>query len=218
MKRTLFLLAAVFSVATIFSSCEPDNEDKNKSDKVYTNEEQKEKLQDVATELMNKFNPEEQRKAVELSDYLTQLYDDYDWDFSDIEGQYKGDYGFLYSVNCDVRQAVFGDPTSNFATNLLKKASKERSTEIYKFANVNAVWEANETEHKWEYKGEGNGGLVLKFKGPKGVQCEAKLWGVDGTITYKGTYEAPTGKYYIRLNEREVKLPEDIGEEYYYDD
>ncbi|MDE5762345.1 MAG: hypothetical protein K2H68_02395 [Bacteroidales bacterium] len=216
MKRTLFLLAAVFSVATVFSSCEPDNEDKNKSDKVYTNEEQKEKLQDVATELMNKFNPEEQRKAVELSDYLTQLYDDYDWDFSDLEGQYKGDYGFLYSVNCDVRQAVYGDPTSNFATNLLKKASKERSTEIYKFANVNAVWEANETEHKWEYKGEGNGGLVLKFKGPKGVQCEAKLWGVDGTITYKGTYEAPTGKYYIRLNERQVRLPEDMQK--YYDE
>ncbi|MDE5609720.1 MAG: hypothetical protein K2I66_04990, partial [Bacteroidales bacterium] len=81
-----------------------------------------------------------------------------------------------------------------------------------------AVWEANETEHKWEYKGEGNGGLVLKFKGPKGVQCEAKLWGVDGTFTQKGVYEVPTDKYYIRLNEREVRLPENIGEEYYYDD
>lgn len=215
MKRTLFLLAAVFSVATVFSSCEPDNEDKNKSDKVYTDEEQKEKLQDVATEFMNKFNPEDQRKSVELSDYLTQLYDDYDWDFSDIEDQYKGDYGFLCSVNNDVRRAVFGDPTSNFATDLLAKATKEGNTEIYKFANVNAVWEANETKHKWEYKGEGNGGLVLKFKGPKGVQCEAKLWGVDGNITYKGTYEVPTDKYYIELNRREVKLPDNIGKEYY---
>lgn len=218
MKRTLFLLAAVFSMAATFSSCEkPKDEEKNKSDKVYTDEEQKEKLQDVATEFMSKFNPEDQRKAVALSDYLTRLYEDYDWDFSDLENLYKGDYGFLCSVNRDVHRAVFGDPTSNFATDLLAKATKsgDKTTEIYKFANINAVWEANETEHKWEYKGEGNGGLVLKFKGPKGVQCEAKLWGEDGTITYKGTYEVPTGKYYIRLNEREVRLPDDVGKEYY---
>lgn len=219
MKRTLFLLAAVFSMAATFSSCEkPDKEEEQKSEVVYTAEEQKTKLQDIAIELMNKFNPEDQRKAVALSDYLTQLYDDYDWDFSDVEDHYKGDYGFLYSVNRDVHRAVFGDPTSNFASDLLAKAAKGKSTEIYKFANINAVWEANETEHKWEYKGEGNGGLVLKFKGPKGVQCEAKLWGVDGTITYKGTYEAPTGKYYIEINGRELKLPDDVGKEYYDDD
>ncbi|MBD5397036.1 hypothetical protein HDR62_02690 [bacterium] len=216
MKKTLFFLAAAFSVATLFSSCEkPEKEDDKKSDEVYSAEAQKTKLQDIAIELMNKFNPEDQRKAVELSDYLTRLYEDYDWDFSNVEDHYKGDYGFLYSVNRDVRQAVYGDPTSNFATDLLRKATKEGNTEIYKFANVNAVWEANETEHQWEYKGEGNGGLVLKFKGPKGVQCEAKLWGVDGTITYKGTYEVPTDKYYIELNEREVRLPDDIGKEYY---
>ncbi len=220
MKKTVFLLAAAFSVAAMFSSCEkPDKEEKNKSNEVYSAEAQKTKLQDIAIELMSKFNPEDQKQAVALSDYLTGLYEDYDWDFSDVEDHYKGDYGFLYSVNRDVRRAVFGDVASNFATDLLAKASKEKSTtEIYKFANINAVWEANETEHKWEYKGVGNGGLVLKFKGPKGVQCEAKLWGVDGTITYKGTYEAPNGKYYIQINRREVKLPDDIGEEYYEED
>ena len=219
MKKTFFLLAAAFSVATLFSSCEkPEKEDDKKSNEVYSAEQQKTKLQDIAIELMNKFNPEDQRQAVALSDYLTRLYEDYDWDFSNVEDHYKGDYGFLYSVNRDVRRAVFGDPTSNFASDLLAKASKEGNTEIYKFANINAVWEANETEHKWEYKGEGNGGLVLKFKGPKGVQCEAKLWGEDGTITYKGTYEAPNGKYYIEINGKEVRLPEDIGKEYYDDD
>ena len=37
MKKTLFFLAAAFSVATLFSSCEkPEKEDDKKSDEVYS--------------------------------------------------------------------------------------------------------------------------------------------------------------------------------------
>ncbi len=190
MKKIFSLLAAVLSVSVISFSCEKANLDDNKSTTVYTAEAQKTKLQDIALELMGKFNPEDQRKAVELADYLGALYEDYEWDFSEVEEHYnKDDYQFLNHVTKSVRYMVQGDVTSNFATDLFANATGEKK-EVYKFANIDAEWEADEAAHTWKYKGKGKGGLVLKFKGPNNVACEAKLSGVDGDITYSGTYQA----------------------------
>lgn len=189
MKKTFFLLATALSVSIVFSSCEKKPDDENqKSDVVYSAETQKTKLQDLALELMGKFNPEDQKPIVALSDYLTELYEDYDWDFSEVEDHYKEDYAFLSSVNRNIHDIARGDVTSNFATELLQKAA-EGKKEIYKFANIDAVWEADDEAHVWNYKGKGDGGLVLKFKGPDKVACEAKLSGEDGDITYSGIYE-----------------------------
>lgn len=187
MKKTFMWLAAL-SVAAVFSSCEkkPDGEDQ-KSDVVYEAEAQKAKLQDIALELMGKFNPADQKQIVELSDYLTELYENYDWDFSEVEDHYKEDYEFLAGMNRNIREAALGNVTSNFATDLLQKAAGNQK-EIYKFANIDAVWEADEVAHVWKYKGKGDGGLLLKFKGPGNVACEALLTGVDGDITYSGSY------------------------------
>lgn len=185
MKKTFIGLAAALSVATVFSSCNKPDEEDQKSTVVYAAEEQKSKLQDIALELLGKFNPNEQKQAVELADYLGGLYEDYDWDFSEVEDHYKDDYEFLFSVNRNIAQ---GNLTVNFATELLQKAAG-RKTVLYKFSNIDAEWEADEAAHEWKYKGKGNGGLVLKFKGPGNVACEAKLTGVDGDITYSGSYE-----------------------------
>lgn len=186
MKKTFFLLATAISVSIVFSSCEKKPDEK--SDTVYTAEAQKGKLQDIALELMGKFNPADQKPIVDLADYLGGLYEDYEWDFSEVRDHYKEDYEFLNSVNRSIAQVAKGDLTANFATDLLQKAAGGQK-EIYKFVNIDAVWEADEVAHVWKYKGKGDGGLVLKFKGPDNVACEAKLSGVDGDITYSGTYE-----------------------------
>ena len=183
------LWVTALSVSFVSFSCDKENTEENKSTTVYSAEEQKTKLQDIALELMGKFNPNDQKKAVELAEYLGALYEDYEWDFSEVEDHYKDEYEFLNRVNRNVRNVVQGDVTSNFATDLFKKAAGENK-EVYKFANINAEWEADETTHTWKYKGKGKGGLVLKFKGPNNSACEAKLSGVDGDITYSGTYEA----------------------------
>lgn len=193
MKKNFMWLAAVFSVAVMFSSCDKPDEEGNgngngnhaQSDAVYDAEAQKTRLQDIALELMGKFNPDDQRQAVELADYLVVLYEDYDWDFSEVEDHYKEDYDFLFSVNRDIAHGEF---MPKFATDLLLKAAG-RKTYIYKFADIDAEWEADEEAHVWKYKGKGNGGLVLKFKGPDNVVCEAKLTGEDSDISYSGTHE-----------------------------
>lgn len=183
MKKILFLLVVVLSAAIVSVSCKKDKSDE---EAVYTSEAQKTKLQDIAIELMGKFNPNDQKKAVELADYLGALYEDYEWDFSEVEDHYKDDYEFLFGMNRKVRNIAQGDVTANFATDLFQKAAGSKK-KIYKFANIDAEWEADEAAHKWRYKGKGNGGLVLKFKGPNNAACEAKLSGVDGDITYSGT-------------------------------
>lgn len=223
MKKLIYvsMSVALCLQAALWTGCdkpEKQDEDNGKSDVVYDADAQKTKLQDIALEFMGKFNPDDQKQAVQLADYLGGLYEDYDWDFSEVKDHYKGDYGFLYNVNRDVRRVASGNITSNFATDLFAKNAKGSDVKVYKFANINAVWEANEAQHKWEYKGEGAGGLLLKFKGPAGVQCEAKLWGEDGTVTYKGTYEMPNGKYFIAINGREMRLSDAIGKEYYDND
>lgn len=213
MKKTHIWLAAAFSVSAVFVSCDKEkdkdqgqNPSDNKSEVVYDAEAQKTKLQDIALECMGKFNPENQKQAVELADYLGGLYEDYDWDFSEVEDHYKDDYEFLFGVNRYIAQ---GDVTANFADDLFQKVAGRKKV-IYKFANIDAEWEADEVAHVWRYKGQGNGGLVLKFKGPDNVACEAKLTGEDGDITYSGSYEVwDNGNY--REVEFESTLPKKVN-------
>lgn len=193
MKKNFLWLAAVISVSAMFASCDkPENkndEGDGKSEVVYDAETQKTKLQDIALELMGKFNPDDQRQIVALSDYLTELYENYDWDFSEVEDHYKEDFEFLFSVNRNIRAVAQGDLTANFATDLLQNATGRKKV-LYKFSNIDAVWEADEAAHAWKYKGKGDGGLLLKFKGPGNTACEALLSGEDGEITYSGSYWA----------------------------
>lgn len=213
MNKTV-LFGMLFATVCVFVACEKNDPSEDKGES-YTSTDQKVKLENIATKLVNKFNTQDQKKVVELSDYLTDLYDTYNWDFSEVENHYKGKFGFLRNVNKYVHSVAKGDVTANLGADIMSLVVDGTSdTEIYNFSTFDGVWEANDATHTWEYKEPGNGGVVLKFKGPNGSQCIAKLQGSGaGQITYPGTYEAPNGKYYI-IPESEMQISD--GESYYY--
>lgn len=82
MKLYKFIPAMLIMAAVSFTSCS-DTEtepDPNPQDEELTPEEIKEKVSDVALSLLDKFKPQDQKELVEMIDYLSNVYGDYELD------------------------------------------------------------------------------------------------------------------------------------------
>ena len=136
---------------------------------------QKDKLVEIAEEMMEMFRPKDQRELIELADYLVYKYGEYDWEPA--YEHYEDELPFLRQLARGIRTLVEENVTHNLAM------------EIYKFPRFTGIFEANDDEETWEYVGESDN-IVLRFKNEEGEVCEAVLTGKGEEISVEFEYES----------------------------
>ena len=190
MKR-YYLLAALFAACSLgFISCDKDeiNNDKKSSqydagnkveDHVLTAEESKNKLMGVAQMMASKFNPSDQREAIDLADNLADKYQSYDW--NDVENHFEDRYSSLFSAPRYIADVAAGRQSP---------AAILANSYVFSFANDKAIFEANDRTRTWEYKGiPAEDCLILRCKDGNGQLCEAKCWGSGQTKEVSYSYD-----------------------------
>ncbi|MCM1036674.1 MAG: hypothetical protein NC406_05040 [Bacteroides sp.] len=135
-------------------------------------EESKRYLEDVAYELLGKFNPADQRAAVDAADYVYEHY--HDLDFAD------GDDDFDYSparVAAGLKRLLTRGDISG---------ASDMYDEIYRFADFTGIYQAG--EQYWERVGDSDD-IIFRCRGAKGdVELRATaskdVWtGTHGDVT-----------------------------------
>lgn len=175
-----FKIGAFSLAVCMLAACE--KKDKNENDgninaetTELTAQEQKVKLEGVATQFIQTFNSEDQKRAVELADELAYKYEDYSWD--EVEEYGEDNYVVFRSMARSAKQIAHGG------------APQLVQPDIYGFPEINATFEANDYTRSWEYKGSSDGGVVLRCRSIAGSTVEAKVVGEGVAIEYSREYE-----------------------------
>lgn len=181
MKKKYFKIGVCTLVACMLMACEDKNKENgndgnvNAETTIMTAQEQKVKLESVATQMVKTFNSEDQKHAVELADELFYKYEDYSWD--EVEGYGKEHYAIFRSIARSTRRIVSAS------------APQMEQSEVYSFPEINATFEANDATRTWEYKGNSDGGIVLRGSSLSGKTIEVKLTGEGNTLEYSREYD-----------------------------
>ena len=181
MKRNYFCLL-ILLLSLVFVACDKKKMEEefgdvsNPEKKELTAEEQKQKLQNVAEELIGVFNTNDQKDVIELVDYLIYKYEEYDWD--DVYDFYANKFDFVKSAVEGVKALSRGEVSANV------------SSKVYRFSRFTGVFKANDATKSWEYEGDSEN-IVLLFKNEEGVECKAELIasGVEYTFDYEDDYD-----------------------------
>lgn len=186
MNKRFFIFAAVAALLVGLNACNPallNNEDNPKEkdkDTVtgqLTPEQTKEKLMKIATGITDKFNTDDQKEAIRLFDGLYGKYMNYSFD--DFENHYEHRYDELFRMPQYMRGVMNGQ----------MRAVSDRAY-TFSFEGESAIWEADDKNQKWVYKGKpSDNSVILRAKDNNGVMCEAKAWGEGQTHTYSYTWE-----------------------------
>jgi len=179
----------LMSLALNFTACENPNGNNNNSNNqdpdqptnvdAMTSDEQKKYLMDVGKSVLNTFNTNDQKSAVELVDGMIYKLESYSWNYDAFEEYASKDIEALFALPKYVSQVASGrqtpmaPPVFNFG-----------------FSNYAAVFEANETTKTWEQKQNesGNTGVIVRAKSNRNSPLEAKCWGEGKVSTYSYTY------------------------------
>ena len=148
----------------------------NPEKKELTAAEQKQKLQNVAEELIGVFNTNDQKDVIELADYLMYKYEEYDWD--DVYDFYANKFDYVKSAVEGVKALSKGEVSANV------------SSKVYRFSKFTGVFKANDKNRSWEYEGDSEN-IVLLFKNVVGVECRAEIaaTGAEYTFEYEDDYD-----------------------------
>lgn len=180
MKKNFYLLVLLLSL--VFVACnknkmeEEFGETSNPEKKELTAQEQKQKLQTVAEELIGVFNTNDQKDVIALADYLVYKYEEYDWD--DVYDFYANKFDYVQVAVEGVKALSRGEVSANV------------SSKVYRFSNFTGVFKANDKTRSWEYEGDSEN-IVLLFENEDGVECRAELkaTGVEYTFDYEDDYD-----------------------------
>lgn len=191
-----FLFAAVFVALTIsFSACDQAMNGGGNGDNgnggggggtgtELTPEQTKDKLMNIANGVLNTFNTEDQKAAIRLFDGLYDKYQNYSYD--GFEEHYEHRYDEIFRL-------------PQYAKGVL--AGTKRSTQIdgaytFSFAGESAIWEADDANRTWVYKGKASdNSVIFRAKDKNGVMCEAKAWGEGNEKSYSYTWEEKHWEY-----------------------
>lgn len=195
MKKTNLFVALVLIVsACLISSCKgPLNNDPTggllpepkDTMAVLSPDEQKNYLVEVGKELINTFNPEDQRAAVELADELYSKYQDYDWEA--IGEEFEDELDDIYSTEFE---SFFGMPRRMIdAINGKKKVSLEDKEILLTLSKFGRVIEFDDKNKTVKITKTDDPSVVAKFSDSEGTKCELKVWGegkeIEGSYTYE---------------------------------
>ena len=188
-KRFLFL-ATMVAMLVGFSACKQENpKDKNKDkdgeNTELTPEQTKEKLMTIASSITDKFNTNDQKAAIQEFDDLYGKYQNYSFD--DFEDHYAHRYDELFRLPQRAKAVMQGK----------ERASEDRAY-TFSFEGESAIWEADDQNRRWVYKGKAaDNSVILRAKDKNGVMCEAKVWGEGETHAYSYTWEEYHWEYPI---------------------
>ena len=147
-------------------------------------DEQKNLLVKVGEELINTFNPEDQKKAVELADDLYYKYKTYNWD--KIYDEFEDEFEDFYSSEFE---SFFGMPKRLIdAINGNKNATLKDMEILLTLSKFGRVIEFDDKTKSVKITKTEDASIVAKFADSEGVECELKVWGegkeIEGSYTY----------------------------------
>lgn len=188
-KNNLFFTLALASSVCFISSCNPPEpdpsgdliEDPKGTMELLSPDEQKDLLVDVGEELISKFNPADQKEAVDLADDLYYKYKNYDWD--DINEEFEDFYSSEF-------ESFFGMPRRIIdVINGKKKISLENKEILLTLSKFGRLIEFDDKNKTIQITKTDDKSIVAKFSDSKGTKCELKAWGegkeIEGSYTYE---------------------------------
>lgn len=190
MKKFFYFFAATLVAMTMgLTACDDSNGNNpsgggggssNPSGDQLTPEENKEKIISVATQMIDKINPEDQREAIELVEGVYNKYQKYS--FEGIESSFKDELGGLFKLPMYARRVAAGD--------LSAAMDLEDQVINISFEKFAAEFEADDASQSFVKKGTpSDNSVILRFLDPNGIQCEAKFWGEGKIKVLEYTYE-----------------------------
>ena len=191
-KNNLFFTLALASSVCFISSCNGGNdptggllEDPKGTMELLSPDAQKDFLIDVGEELINTFNPNDQKEAVELADELYYKYKNYDWDA--IGEEFEEEFNDVYSTEFE---SFFGMPRRMIdAINGKKKVSLEDKEILLTLSKFGRLIEFDNEKQTVKITKTDDKSILAKFSDSKGTQCELKVWGegkeIEGSYTYE---------------------------------
>ena len=158
-------------------------------------DEQKDFLVEVGEQLIGTFNPNDQRKAVELADDLYQKYESYDW--GAIEEEFEEVFEDIYSSKFE---SFFGMPRRVIdAINGKQNASLEDLEILLTLSDFGYTIEFDDKTRSVKITKTGDAAIVAKFSDSNGTKCELKVSGEGKTIKGSYTYEDYDGDRTIKV-------------------
>ena len=158
-------------------------------------DEQKDFLVEVGEQLIGTFNPNDQRKAVELADDLYQKYESYDW--GAIEEEFEEVFEDIYSSKFE---SFFGMPRRVIdAINGKQNASLEDLEILLTLSDFGYTIEFDDNTRSVKITKTGDAAIVAKFSDSNGTKCELKVSGEGKTIKGSYTYEDYDGDRTIKV-------------------
>ena len=207
MKTNVWISSLLFMLALVLTGCpdpdpvEPTPTPNPKPTDLLSPDEQKTFLVGVGEELIGIFNPNDQKKAVELADDLYNKYESYDWDA--ISEEFMEVYDDIYSSEFE---SFFSMPKRIInAINGKQKASLENLEILLTLSKFGYTIEFDDNTKSVKITKTGDAAIVAKFSDSNGTPCELKVWGEGKEIEGSYTYE-DDGKRTIR-----VKVPTTIS-------
>lgn len=212
MKKHLGVFPILFLLVFVLTGCpgpinnpdvpdpKPDPDPDPDSIHLLSPDEQKDFLVEVGEELINTFNPADQKKAVDLADNLYHKYLNYDWDA--IEEEFWEEYDDIYSSEFE---SFFGMPKRIInVINGKQNATLEDLEILLTLSKFGRVIEFDDQTKSIKITKTSDPSVTAKFSDSKGTKCELKVWGEGKEIEGSYTYE-DDGKRTIR-----VKVPTTI--------
>ena len=204
MKKNLFILPVLFALLFVLTGCPGpinnpdvpvpgiDSIDSTDTEQLLSPDEQKNLLVEVGEELINTFNPADQKKAVDLADNLYHKYLNYDWDA--IEEEFWEEYDDIYSSEFE---SFFGMPKRIInVINGKQNATLEDMEILLTLSKFGRVIEFDDQTKSIKITKTSDPSVTAKFSDSKGTKCELKVWGegkeIEGSYTYEdGHWEYP---------------------------
>lgn len=212
MKKHLCVFPILFLLVFVLTGCpgpinnpdvpdpKPDPDPDPDPIPLLSPDEQKDFLVEVGEELINTFNPADQKKAVDLADNLYHKYLNYDWDA--IEEELWEEYDDIYSSEFE---SFFGMPKRIInVINGKQNATLEDMEILLTLSKFGRVIEFDDQTKSIKITKTSDPSVTAKFSDSKGTKCELKVWGEGKEIEGLYTYE-DDGKRTIR-----VKVPTTI--------
>ena len=192
MKKTLFFLLALVTTVCL-SSCSGPNEDpdggllndqKGEMD-LLSPDEQKDLLVEVGEELIQTFNPEDQKECVEVAENLYNKYKDYDWNA--IGGELIATFGEIYSAELE---SFFSMPQRAITLmNGKQKATLEDLEILLTLSKFGHIIEFDDNTKSVNITKTNDPSIVAIFSDSNGTKCEFKVWGEGKNIAGSYSYE-----------------------------
>ena len=212
MKKHLGVFPILFVLVFVLTGCPGpinnpdvpvpgrDSIDSTDTEQFLSPDEQKNLLVAVGEELINTFNPADQKKAVDLAENLYHKYLNYDWDA--IEEELWEEYDDIYSSEFE---SFFGMPKRIInVINGKQNATLEDMEILLTLSKFGRVIEFDDQTKSIKITKTSDPSVTAKFSDSKGTKCELKVWGEGKEIEGSYTYE-DDGKRTIR-----VKVPTTI--------